>query len=159
VKTIKPKPRDRWDQFEKAKKEGWFPENVQVILSKPWLGGELWHNMFTARARMLEYALELEAKIRDFKVIEDENTLSILAFCGEGFHWRLDDLEDFVSFYRTGCHRADDPFSKAEAKDIADKNITLNRTITRFACMNRPQFAIRHRRLNWNVQPPKAPAF
>jgi hypothetical protein len=159
VKTIKPKPTDRWDHFEKAKKEGWFPENVQVILSKPWLGGELWHNMFTARARMLEYALELEAKIRDCTLVEDDNTFFIIVFCGDGFHWRQDGLEDFVSFYRTGSHRADDPFSKVETKDIADKNITLNRTITRFACMNRSQFAIRHRRLNWNVQPPKAPTF
>jgi hypothetical protein len=121
VKTIKPKPQDRWDQFERAVKEGWFP-----------------------------------AKIRDCQLAAD-NTHFILVLCSEGFHWHQDDLEDFVSYYWTGVHRADDPFSRAETKYIADKNITLDRTITRFACMSRPQFEIRHRRLCWDVQPPKAP--
>ena len=158
VKTIKPKPKDRWDQFEKAFNERWFPENVCVGLSKDWLGGELWHNMFAVRARMLEYTLELEAKIRDCKPVDD-NTFFILALCGNGFRWRQENLEDFVSFYLSGSHRADDPFSKAEDKYIADNKITLDRTITRFACMSRPQFVMRHRRLNWNVQPPKAPVF
>ena len=158
VKTIKPKPRDRWDQFQKARNKGWFPENVQVMLSKEWLGGELWHNIFAARSRMLEYTLELEAKIRDCQLAGD-NTFFILALCGEGFHWHQDGLEDFVSFYRNGSHRGDDPFSKAETKHIADKGITLDRTISRFACMNRPQFQMHHRRLNWNVQPPSFPVF
>ena len=136
--TMFTKPKDRWDQFEKALNNGWFPENVRVTLSKGWLGGELWHNMFAARARMLEYALELEAKITDCKLAED-NTSFILALCGDGFHWHRDDLEDFVSFYRNGSHRRDDPFSKAETKYIADNHITLDKTIWRFACMNRSQ--------------------
>jgi hypothetical protein len=156
VKTIKPQPRDRWDQFEKAMREGWFPEHVRVALSKGWLGGELWHNMFAARYRMLEYTLELEAKIRDYK-LDSDKAAYILALGGEGFHWRQDELEDFVAFYRTGKHRPDDPFSQAEAKYIADKGIRLDGTITQFACMNRPQFEIRHRRLNWNVRPPGPP--
>ena len=158
VKTITPKPKDRWDQFERAVKECWFPENVRVMLSKNWDGGELWHNMFAARYRMLEYTLQLEAKIRDCKLVDD-NTFFILALCGNGFRWRQENLEDFVSFYLSRSHRADDPFSKAEDKYIADNKITLDRTITRFACMSRPQFEMRHRRLNWNVQPPKAPVF
>jgi hypothetical protein len=159
VKTIKPKPKDRWDQFAKAGREGWFPENINVVLSKPCLGGELWHNMFTARSRMLEYALELESKIHNCNLVRNDKTIFILALCGEGFHWQENGLEDFVSFYRSGFHRDDDPFSKAEAKTITDKNITLDGTITRFACMKRSQFEIRHQRLNWNVQPPKYPLF
>lgn len=158
VKTIKPKPKDRWDQFQKAVNECWFPENVRVALAKEWLGGELWHNVFTARSRMLEYALQLEAKIRDCHLGAD-NTLFILALCGEGFHWRRDSLEDFVAFYRNGRHRADDPFAKAEAKYIAENGITLDRTISRFASLSRPQFNIRQRRVNWNVQPPRPPVF
>lgn len=159
VKTIKPKPKDRWDQFVKAREDGWLPENVHVTLAKEWLGGELWHGMFAARARMLEYALGLEEKIRDCKLAADDKTFFILCLCGEGFHWHHDGLEDFVAFYRSGSHRGDDPFSKAETKYIADNKITLDRTITRFACMNRPQFDLRHRRLNWNVQPPADPFF
>jgi hypothetical protein len=65
VKTIKPLSKDRWDQYEKAREEKWLPENVHVILEKEWLGGEMWHSMFAARGRMLEYALELEAKIAE----------------------------------------------------------------------------------------------
>jgi hypothetical protein len=34
VKTIKPEARDRWEQFERALKEGWFPENIVVAVSK-----------------------------------------------------------------------------------------------------------------------------
>ena len=107
---------------------------------------------------MLEYALELEGKSADCKLAKD-NTSFILALCGAGFHWHQSHLEDFVSFYRNGSHRADDLFSKAEPKHIADNHITLDKTIWRFACMNRPQFEIRHRLLIWNVQPPMPPAF
>lgn len=34
VKAIQPKPTDRWDQFERAVREGWFPENVRVCYAK-----------------------------------------------------------------------------------------------------------------------------
>src|SRR5689334_21647798 len=100
---------------------------------------------------MLEYAVELEGKIRDCKLAGDKR-LFIMALCGEGFHWHQDQLEDFIAFYLTGTHRGDDPFSKVESHYIQQENIKLDRSITRFACLNRPQFEIRHRRLTWNVQ-------
>ena len=158
VKAIQPKPTDRWDQFERAVREGWFPENVRVLLCEEGLGGELWHNMFAARGRMLEYVLELEAKIRDCE-IANENTIFILAFCGTGFEWRRDGLEDFVSFYRNRSHRMDDPFSNAEARYIEKNKITLDGTIRSFACLVRPTFNIRQRGLNWNVLPPGPSVF
>lgn len=151
VKTIKPKAKDRWEQFEKAIDEGRIPEHVNVLLSESGLGGELWHNMFAARSRMLEHALGFEAKIRDCSLVADDNTIFILAFCGDGWHWPPDELEDFVDFYRTGSHRPDDPLSQFEAKYIADKDITLDGTITRFACISRSQLEIRPRRVNWKV--------
>ena len=152
VKTIKPEARERWEQYDRAVRGGWFPKNVRVTRSENWLGGELWHSMFAARTRMLEYTVELEVKIRDCK-LEDDRTVFILALCGEGFHWRKRGLEDFVSFYRTGSHRAHDPFSKMETQYIAENKIALARTITRFACMNRGQREIRHGRLDWDVHP------
>lgn len=158
VKTIKPAPQDRWDQYQRALEEGWFPENVSVILSGAWLGGELWHNMFAARARMLEYAVEMERKISE-AALADSGKLFVLAFCGEGFHWHQDELEDFVSFYRTDNHRPDDPFSLAETRYMAEQGISLNHTISRFACMCRPQGDVDFRRLNWNVQPPSFSPF
>ena len=158
VKTIKPQPADRWDQFEKATKEGWIADNVRVVIAEEWLGGEIWHAWFAARARMLEYTLELERKIADATPAE-ENKLFVLALCSDGFRWQQDGLEDFVSFYYSGVHRADDAFSKAEMKFMADKKITLNRTISQFAYMKRPQSQIRPLRLNWNVRPPRDPFF
>jgi hypothetical protein len=157
VKTIKPDAKDRWEQFERALKEGWFPENVTVAVSKEWMGGEIWHQMFAARARMLEYTMELEGKIRDCGLKDQKNTLFILALCGAGFHWHEDELEDFVQFYRTGRHRSDDPFSKVESNYIAEEKINFERTVSRFACMRRRQGEVFHTRLNWNVQGPKDP--
>ena len=37
-----------------------------------------------------------------------------------GFRWQQDGLEDFVSFYYSGVHRADDAFSKVELKYMAN---------------------------------------
>src|ERR1035437_6477211 len=96
-----------------------------------WLGGEIWRSMFTARGRMLEYTLELEAKIAQAKLGGD-NTRLVMGFCGAGFHWRLDELEDFVSFYFSGRHRADDPFSQAELEYMAEKKLGFARTINSF---------------------------
>lgn len=154
VKTLKPQDIDRWNQYEKAVQEGWFPKNVEVLLSKDWLGGNLWHNRFASRSRMLEYALELEQKIRECK-LASEKTRFVLALCGDRFHWRKDQLEDFVQFYFTGQHRPDDALGKAESRYLIEKGITLARSIWLFACMNRQPGRIDVDRLNWNVQPPR----
>jgi hypothetical protein len=107
---------------------------------------------------MLEYALELERKIADAN-LAGENELCVLALSSDGFRWQQDGLEGFVSFYYSGVHRGDDAFSKAELKYILDKKLTLNRTISQFAYMKRPQSQIRPKRLNWNVRPPQDPSF
>ncbi len=156
VKTIKPESKDRWEQYEKAVKEEWLPKDVRVVLSKEWLGGELWHHMFTARGRMLEYALELENKIAEGG-FAGTNALVVLALCGNGFHWHQDELEDFVSFYYSGVHRGDDPFSQAELRYMQENNLSLKRSISSFACMKRPNGIIHQRPINWRVQPPGSP--
>ncbi len=158
VKTIKPEDKDRWEHFEKAVKEDWFPENVNVVLSKDWMGGEIYHWMFAARSRMLEYTLEMESKIiRESGLKEQANTSFVLALCGAGVHWQESWLEDFIHFYRTGRHRPDDPFAKMEAHFIEQEKITLDRTVTRFACMKRRQMEIFSNSLNCNVYGPKDP--
>lgn len=158
VKTIKPLAKDRWEQFERALTEGWFPPNVSVVLSKEGLGGELWHNMFAARGRMLEYSLELEQKIAEGNLAA-EKSLFVLALCGEGFSWHEDEFEDFVSYYYSDVHRGDDPLGNAEARYVQEKGIVIAKAISRFACMRRPQGDIFPKRLNWNVQPPRHPHF
>lgn len=154
VKTIKPKATDRWNQYQRALREDWFPDNVRVTLARDWMGGEIWHGMFTARARMMEHTRALEAKIREGELLND-HTCFVLMFCGDGYHWHKDWLEDFVSFYQRGRHRADDAFSIAESKDMEVKGIILDRTITRFGCMFRRQFETGPHRLDWDVQPPR----
>ena len=154
VKTIKPESKDRWEQFVRARKEKWLPENVGVELDQEWLGGTLWHYMFASRARMLEHALELENKIAE-GALGTDNVAFILALCGEGFYWHEHDLEDFVSFYSNGRHRADDPFSQVELKYMAEKRLHLNGTISSFAFMIRRQGEVRQRLLKWHVQPPR----
>ncbi|WP_028215101.1 hypothetical protein [Paraburkholderia mimosarum] len=158
AKTIKPLSKDRWDQYERAVQEGWLPKNISVILNKEWLGGELWHYAFAARSQMLEYTLELEHKIAQSR-LKDSGSVLVLALCGEGFHWHQDELEDFVAFYFSGTHRSDDPFALAEEKDINEKGIAVSRSVSRFACMQRPQGEVHWKRLNWNVQAPVDPAF
>ena len=158
VKTIKPEDTDRWDQFERARTEGWFPENVIVGISQQWLGGEIWHAWFAARGRMLEYSLELEQKIAEAG-LQAHNAIFVLALCGDGFRWHQDQLEDFVAFYSTGAYRADDSFSQVECKYMTDKKISLNLTISRFAYFQRKQGEIRPNRVNWHVRPPSDPFF
>jgi hypothetical protein len=153
VKTIKPESTDRWDQFERALAEGWFPENIIVGISKEWLGGEIWHAWFAARGRMLEYSLELEQKITEGGLAAD-NVIPVLALCGDGFRWHQDQLEDFVSFYYSSVHRSDDTFAQVERKHVTDKKISLKRTISRFAYFQRKQGEVRPNRMNWHVRPP-----
>lgn len=158
VKTIKPQSTDRWEQFEKARTEGWFPENVHVGLFEEWLGGEIWHAWFAARSRMLEYALELEKKIAE-GILASENTAFVLTLCGDGVNWHQSQLEDFVSFYKSGAHRADDQFSQAEQNYMSEKKISLSKTISRFAYMQRRQGQIRQNRFNCHVRPPRNDPF
>jgi hypothetical protein len=156
VKTIKPLPRDRWDQYERAIKEGWLPKNVQFVLEQEWQGGEIWHTAFASRSRFLEYTLELETKLAAaaYGVVARRR---ILMLCGEGFYWHQDELEDFVAYYRSGTHRGDDPFSLAETRYIQANGLTLDHSISSFGCLDRRQGDITHRRINWHIQPPPPP--
>jgi len=158
VKTIKPLAKNRLEQFERARTEGWLPSNLSLELSKEWSGGEHWHNMFAARARMLEYSLELERKIAEGN-LDGENSLFVLTLCGNGFSWHEDEFEDFVSYYYSSAHRGDDPFGNIEARYVQENGIVLTRKISKFAYMQRPQGDIFWKCLNWNVQPPRHPPF
>lgn len=139
VKTIHPVPTDRWDQYERAMEEGWLG-NVNYDLQKHAGGGELWHDAFASRSRMLEYTLELEQKIAEANLAPSTSQF-VLALCGTGFEWGEDELEDFASFYRTGKHRSDDTFGATERKYLEEKALTLSRTITGFACLHRSRGA------------------
>jgi hypothetical protein len=157
VKTISPVPTDKWGQFEEAQREKWIPENVRVGLSEDWMGGEIWHGWIAGRGRMLEYALELEQKIRDSGLNGRTDTSIILALCGTGFQWHESQLEDFADFYRSGRHRSDDAFARMEAHFIEERKIVLKRTVTSIAYMERKMRAILPKIMGWNVRGPADP--
>jgi hypothetical protein len=136
VKSIMPSPhKDGWPRYERAVRDGWLDEN-SLDLEKESLGGELSHSRFTSRERFLEYTLELESKITESD-FEDRRTSFALAFCGTGFDWEKHELEDFVSFYFSGSHRADDLFGAAELHDMNLKTQSFSGAIDLFACMFR----------------------
>jgi len=146
VKTIHPVTKDDWQKFETARDKNHFPDHVNVHLEKEGLGGELWHNMFTARSKMLEYALELEAKIKNCGITREE-AVCILVLCSNRFDWHLDQLEDFVAFYRSGKHSWDDEFARMEKYDMESKNIRLSGTIDEFVYVERLPIAVKPRRI------------
>lgn len=157
VKTIAPVPTDRWEHLEKAQREGWFPDNVRIGLSEEWMGGEIWHGWVAGRGRMLEYALELEQKIRESGLSGQNGTLFVLVYCGTGFQWHESQLEDFADFYRNGRHRLDDSFAKMEEHFIEEKKLVLDRSVTCFAYMERKTRAILPSLMHWNIRGPVDP--
>lgn len=135
VKTIHPEERDRWDQFEEMKVKGRFTPGTELDLDPEWMGGEIAHDFFAAREKFLEYSREFEAKIRHVENLK--GCRFGMVFCGDGFQWPRDHLEDFADFYFTGRHRTDDPFGAMEAHYMAEKDIAFDHTINGFCYLQR----------------------
>jgi len=150
VKTIKPKDNDAWEKFVKHQK--YFPKNVNLHLEQDGMGGEIYHSMHNARASMLTYTLELEQKIGIYGKVP--KTHFILVLCGNGFHWHLDEFEDFSDFYIAGRHNPGDQFSEMENHHITEKQISFNKTIDRFAYLKRQETNIELEQFCCPVQGP-----
>ncbi len=150
VKTIQPEMKDAWAKFREEQK--YFPPNVCIDLEPESMGGEIYHNMRSARSSMLKYALECEEKISVLKVAN--MTHFILIFCGNGFHWHLDELEDFADFYFTGKHNPDDQFAAMESNYMGEKEIVFKRDISRFGYLERKEYETNYRQIVCPVQGP-----
>ena len=100
------------------------------------MGGAIYGNTFASRSHFLEHTLGFEARLAMAKAIRDGP--GILVFCGNGFAWRLSDLEDFVDFYNAGAHRDDDPFALMEVHHIEQEGLQILRNVDHFACLRRP---------------------
>jgi hypothetical protein len=158
VKTIHPRTRDRWAQFAEISSSGLFPDNVDVQLERDWLGGEIWHWKYAARAKMLDYAHECEAKLAAVDAGAGETRpFGVLVYCGTGFHWHRDELEDFVAFYSAGRHRDDDPFRVMEQHFLESSGTLLTRRIDQIALMYRAHGELNPSKLVWRVVPPPEP--
>jgi len=153
VKTVRPRTADTEDAWKKylSLKEH-HPDNVHYITKKEWRGGAIYRNEFVSRSRFLEYTLHFEERLAAAKAIKAG--VGVLVFCGNGFAWRLSNLENFSDFYRTGRHRADDVFSRMEQRDIEQKGTTLLRNVDHVACLMRPIEQARKQEFTFPVRGP-----
>jgi hypothetical protein len=156
AKTIHPEERDAWDRYEKAIQEGWFSPGTHLILDKTWQGGLLAHYQFAVRQRFLEHTLELEEKIRHVPDRQDRRTYFRMVFCGDGFQWHGDQLEDFADVYFTG-HSRWDHFASMEAHYLKENGLTLDKTIIGFCYFKRGQIQPEATAFECDVRGPKLP--
>jgi hypothetical protein len=137
VKTIMPRDpantQRAWEKYGELRQL--FPDNASILLAKNLMGGEFWHYFSSARAKFLDYALGLERKIAALPKGDKQSIRMV--YCTDGFHWRIDQLEDFADFYQNGVFRADDAFAPLQAHYLTDKGIVIQRTIDGFCCLHR----------------------
>jgi hypothetical protein len=155
VKTVHPEAKDVWKRFKNITDRGLLSDNTELVLHEDWMGGEIAHSFLAAREKFLGYTIELEAKIDAMQ--DRDGLLFAMVFCGYGYDWHLDQLEDFADFYMSGRHRPDDPFAKMEAHSIVEKGITLSRTINSFCYLERKISKTTPCKFGCNVRGPKFP--
>jgi hypothetical protein len=66
VKTIHPELKNRWDQYRRVVGTGRITDNVTLHFEREWMGGELWHQKFSARAYGVEAEEPLKRSISTF---------------------------------------------------------------------------------------------
>lgn len=155
VKTAHPDAKDAWERFKSITDRGLLSDNTELVLDENWMGGEIAHSFLASREKFLDYTIELEAKIDAMR--DKDGLLFAMVFCGNGYDWHLDQLEDFADFYMSGRHRPDDPFAKMEAHSITEKGITLSRAINSFCYLERKISKTTPRKFGCNVRGPKFP--
>lgn len=136
VKTVEPRTEDsdsNWAKFEGRQK--YLTPGNHYIVEKEWMGAAIFGKSFAARSSFLDNTFETEAKFKDHNAVKPGH--AILVFCGTGFAWKVDALEDFADFYRTGRHRGDDPFADMEQHAIEQRGAKLSRSLNGFAALMR----------------------
>jgi len=156
VKTIHPTTQDDWEKYQAALNNQRFPKDTHLILENEWLGGELYHNTYASRTKMLDYALDLEEKIESCLSNVSEK-ITFLALFTNGFHWHLDELEDFIFFYLNGTHIPGDPFASMEVFVVKEKKIIFGKSIDHFAFFRRPKTEMKQNKVVWSVKPSNMP--
>lgn len=110
-------------------------ESTDYVVAQGRLGAQIYGNSFSAGDRFHSYARQFETRLAEATAVRPG--CRILVFCGTGWAWSLDQLEDFVDFYLTGKHRLDDPFGRMEAHSLEAGRIELLRNISAFAFVKR----------------------
>ena len=157
VKTVHPTTEDNdsaWEDF--VRRSDFHPKDVEFIAEKNWMGGAIYGDAFKSRAGFLQYALEFESRLAEAKA--EVLGAGILVFCGTGFAWSLDRLEDFVDFYYEGQHREGDHFASMEGHSMKSKGIELKRNIDHFACLFRLNAQADKLKVHFPVRGPSFPS-
>ena len=155
VKTVHPEAKDAWERFKSITDRDLLSDNTELVLDENWMGGEIAHSFLASREKFLDHTIELEAKIDAMR--DKDGLLFAMAFCGNGYDWHLDQLEDFADFYMSGRHRPDDSLAKMEEYSIAEKGIKLSRTINSFCYQERKNIETTPRKFGCNVRGSRFP--
>ena len=134
VRTVQPEERDSWAKYLGAV----FTPGTNLILEREWMGGEIFHEKVTARARFVEHTLELEEKIRGVSVSQKDRTFFRLILCGDGFQWHRSELEDFVETYFRGSYPWDH-FAAMQEHYLKSRGREFERTVHGFCYLKRRQ--------------------
>lgn len=141
VKTVRPLSGDEaknWAVYQVRSRH--HPVNVHFIVGGDY-PGTLYTNRFRSRAKFLDYTVEFEHRLAEAKSLRMGP--GVLVFCGTGFEWTADQLEDFADFYIDRAHRRDDVFGPMEEHHIREKRIRLAHNIDQFAYLKRPTWVAR----------------
>ncbi|MEE9454449.1 MAG: hypothetical protein V3V13_08730 [Paracoccaceae bacterium] len=136
VKTVKPEAQDcekTWERYQSSEQH--HPNNVDLIVNKEWSGAMIYKNTFASRSKFLDYSLAFEERLEEAQELRSGR--GVLVFCGTGFEWTEDNLEDFADYYRYKQHRADDPFALMEQNEVERNNVNIRRNISDFAFVKR----------------------
>jgi len=137
VKTVEPRTEDsdrNWQKYLQRQK--YISPCNQYVVAKECLGATIFGDSFSARSSFMSYTRETEAKLSGHAAVRPGGR-SVLVFCGTGFAWHVDELEDFADFYGRGRHRIDDPFAAMEQHEMTKDGIELARTLDGFAALIR----------------------
>jgi len=150
VKTVHPEAGDGWALYERATAQGWLRG---LNLDPGFMGPEIAHEKFAARARFVEHTVALEAKIRG--MADRDGCYFRMVFCGDGFQWHRDELEDFADTYDTG-RSAWDHLAAMQEHYLAENGWALERSIHGFCLMRRPTPAVQELEFAHDVRGPSS---
>jgi hypothetical protein len=152
VKTIAPAWVDdeaAWQKFLEGAKS--IPGNTHLIVDRDFSGAAISGQFVKARFSFVARTAEIEKKAT--LLAPKEKGPVWLLFCSEGA-WRLDHLEDFADFYRTGQFRQDDWSQNIIARYMANEGIAFSRALAGFMYLERGHDEVFARRFVFNVHGP-----
>ena len=141
VKTVSPRWEDNDERWQRALKfTDDFPKNASLTVNKDWDGAAIANKAINARMSFIERTHELELRV---KLIPTRMAGSVsLMLCSSGTEWHLDDLQDFIEFYRTGRSRPDDWFRNAAKRFMDCEGISFDGSLSGFHLLNRKPDAV-----------------